>query len=70
MFFAIIFTKTGIHILMKTWRICVERFYQSFLRDNHSILSRTKGMMPYMIEHNWLVSYQTIEGINQFNSNG
>jgi acyl carrier protein phosphodiesterase len=22
-------------------------------------------MMPYMIEHNWLVSYQTIEGINR-----
>jgi acyl carrier protein phosphodiesterase len=40
-----------------------ERFYQS-LRDNYSILTpRTQGLMPYMINHNWLVSYQTIEGI-------
>ena len=43
----------------------VARFYQS-LHDNYSILTeRTIGMMPYMIEHNWLVSYQTIEGINR-----
>jgi acyl carrier protein phosphodiesterase len=41
------------------------RFYQS-LRDNHDFLSqRTKGMMPYMIEYNWLVSYQTVEGISR-----
>ncbi len=61
------------HFLAKNWNTYsnekleefVERFYQS-LHDNHSILSeRTKGMMPYMIEHNWLVSYQTIEGINR-----
>jgi acyl carrier protein phosphodiesterase len=61
------------HFLAKNWNTYsdekleefVERFYQS-LQDNHSILSeRTKGMMPYMIEHNWLVSYQTIEGINR-----
>jgi acyl carrier protein phosphodiesterase len=61
------------HFLAKNWNIYsdeklddfVARFYQS-LHDNHSILSeKTKGMMPYMIEHNWLVSYQTIEGINQ-----
>lgn len=61
------------HFLAKNWNTYsnekleefVERFYQS-LHDNHSILSeRTKGMMPYMIEHNWLVSYQTIEGIHR-----
>ncbi|MFV8379204.1 ACP phosphodiesterase [Flavobacterium sp. LB3R33] len=61
------------HYLAKNWNMYsdekleefVDRFYQS-LHDNYNILSeRTKGMMPYMIEHNWLVSYQTIEGINR-----
>jgi acyl carrier protein phosphodiesterase len=61
------------HFLAKNWNKYsdekldhfVARFYQS-LQDNHIILSeRTKGMMPYMIEHNWLVSYQTVDGINR-----
>lgn len=61
------------HFLAKNWNSYsdekldrfVARFYQS-LQDNHIILSeRTKGMMPYMIEHNWLVSYQTVDGINR-----
>ncbi|MFV8323754.1 ACP phosphodiesterase [Flavobacterium sp. LB3P21] len=61
------------HFLAKNWNTYsdekleefVARFYQS-LHNNHSILSeRTKGMMPYMIEHNWLVSYQTVDGINR-----
>lgn len=61
------------HFLAKNWAkysdekldIFVERFYQS-LHNNPAVLSeRTKGMMPYMIEHNWLVSYQTVEGINR-----
>jgi acyl carrier protein phosphodiesterase len=61
------------HFLAKNWinysdeklDLFVERFYQS-LHNNPAILSeRTKGMMPYMIEHNWLVSYQTVEGINR-----
>ncbi len=59
------------HFLAKNWSTYSderledysERFYQS-LRDNYSILTpRTQGLMPYMINHNWLVSYQTIEGI-------
>ncbi|MFV5695384.1 ACP phosphodiesterase [Flavobacterium sp. LB3P122] len=61
------------HFLAKNWNTYsdekleefVARFYQS-LQDNISILSeRTKEIMPYMIEQNWLVSYQTIEGINR-----
>lgn len=61
------------HFLAKNWinysdeklDLFVERFYQS-LHNNPDILSeKTKGMMPYMIEHNWLVSYQTVEGINR-----
>jgi acyl carrier protein phosphodiesterase len=61
------------HFLAKNWNTYsdenldhfVARFYQS-LQDNHIILSeRTKEIMPYMIEQNWLVSYQTVEGINR-----
>lgn len=61
------------HFLAKNWKKYsdeklvdfVDRFYQS-LNDNHAILSdRTKGMMPYMVQHNWLVAYRTVEGINR-----
>jgi acyl carrier protein phosphodiesterase len=61
------------HFLAKNWSTYsdenleeyTETFYQS-LRDNYDILSeRTKGMMPYLIEHNWLLSYQTVEGIGR-----
>jgi acyl carrier protein phosphodiesterase len=61
------------HFLAKNWNDYSDesltdftnRFYQS-LYDNHDFLSeRTKGMMPYMIEHNWLMSYQTVEGISR-----
>ena len=59
------------HFLAKNWdnysdeklEDYVARFYQS-LKDNYEILSlKTQTMMPYMLEHNWLVSYRTIEGI-------
>jgi len=59
------------HYLAKNWSSYSEEkledfvanFYQS-LQDNYHLLSdRTKGLMPYMIEHNWLVNYQYKEGI-------
>ena len=59
------------HFLAKNWRKYsnekledfVERFYQS-LHYNYEMLSdRTKGLMPIMMKENWLVSYQTVEGI-------
>ncbi len=59
------------HFLAKNWSNYsdeklvdfTERFYQS-LRDNYdSLTPKTQKMMPYMIDHNWLLSYQTIEGI-------
>ncbi|MFD2603331.1 acyl carrier protein phosphodiesterase [Flavobacterium suzhouense] len=38
-------------------------FYKS-LEDNYEILTeKTKGLMPYMVQYNWLVSYATVEGI-------
>ena len=61
------------HFLAKNWNaysdekldVYVAQFYQS-LHDNHTILSeRTKEIMPYMIQHNWLLSYQTVEGIKR-----
>ena len=59
------------HFLAKNWtkysdeklEDFVERFYQS-LHYNYEMLSeRTKGLMPIMMKENWLVSYQTVEGI-------
>lgn len=59
------------HFLAKNWshysdeklEVFSERFYQS-LRDNYNDLTlKTQKMMPYLIEYNWLLSYQTIEGI-------
>ena len=61
------------HFLAKNWNTYsderledfVARFYQS-LSDNKSVLSeRTLMVMPYMFEQNWLVRYQTVEGINR-----
>jgi acyl carrier protein phosphodiesterase len=59
------------HFLAKNWENYsneslenyTERFYQS-LRDNHDFLTeKTQKMIPYLIDQNWLLSYQTIEGI-------
>ena len=59
------------HFLAKNWENYsneslenyTERFYQS-LRDNHNFLTeKTQKMVPYLIDQNWLLSYQTIEGI-------
>ncbi len=61
------------HFLAKNWNTYsneyledyVERFYQS-LKDNYEILSpKTKKLMPFMIESNWLVSYASIAGIER-----
>jgi acyl carrier protein phosphodiesterase len=59
------------HFLAKNWENYsneklvdyTENFYQS-LETNYNILSeKTKNLMPYMIERNWLMSYATIAGI-------
>lgn len=61
------------HFLAKNWNLFsdeplqqfVERFYQS-LRDNPEVLSqKTKQIMPYMIEQNWLYNYQSTDGIGR-----
>lgn len=59
------------HFLAKNWNnysdekleVYAEQFY-NLLKNNYEILTeRTKGMMPYMIGRNWLVSYASIEGL-------
>lgn len=61
------------HFLAKNWKNYskekledyVDNFYKS-LEENYDILSeKTKTMMPYMIDQNWLVSYATIAGIEK-----
>jgi acyl carrier protein phosphodiesterase len=61
------------HFLAKNWNEYsneklegyVANFYQ-LLETNYEILSeKTKSMMPYMIDQNWLVSYETIAGIEK-----
>jgi len=59
------------HFLAKNWNNYsdekledyTERFYQS-LRDNFEVLTpKTQKMVPYLVTQNWLMSYQTVEGI-------
>ena len=61
------------HFLAKNWNKYsdeglsdfAQNFYQS-LHGNYEILTdRTKNMLPYMEQYNWLVSYQTVEGIER-----
>lgn len=40
-------------------------FYKSLETHYDITTERTKGMMPYMIGKNWLVSYATVEGIGK-----
>jgi len=60
------------HFLAKNWEKYsdekldhfVNRFYRS-LHENYPDLSeKTQDLMPYMIKQNWLLSYQTVEGIH------
>lgn len=59
------------HFLAKNWEnyhtmpleIYTTAFYKA-LQDNYKILTeRTKGLMPHMIQYDWLASYATTEGI-------
>ena len=59
------------HFLSKNWSTYsdenlddyADNFYL-LLKENYDVLTeRIKGMMPYMIARNWLVSYSTIAGL-------
>lgn len=59
------------HFLAKNWPVYsndsledVARVFYESLQSNYAVLTeRTKGMMPYMIARNWLVSYATLDGL-------
>lgn len=59
------------HFLAKNWSVysnekletTARSFYESLQSNYDQLTERTKGMMPYMIARNWLVSYATIEGL-------
>lgn len=61
------------HFLAKNWHdyhdVSLEQYTADFyrsLRNNFNLLTeRTKGMVPHMIEHNWLLSYATVQGIGE-----
>lgn len=61
------------HFLAKNWAKYsdeklddfVQRFYDA-LETHYQLLSeKTKNMLPYMTEQNWLVSYATVPGISK-----
>lgn len=61
------------HFLAKNWPdyhpenldLYANTFYQSLL-DNHSLLTtKTQNVLPYMMEYNWLVSYESISGLER-----
>ncbi len=61
------------HFLAKNWSMYsdekLENFVANFYKSLHSnteiLTEKTKSMMPYMIDQNWLVSYETIAGIEK-----
>lgn len=59
------------HFLAKNWTQYssenlvdfVDRFYESLKNNPHILSDKTMKLMPIMLRENWLVSYQTIPGI-------
>ncbi len=59
------------HFLAKNWKTYsdekletyAENFYTLLTNHQEVLTERAKGMLPYMIGRNWLVSYATIEGL-------
>jgi acyl carrier protein phosphodiesterase len=61
------------HFLAKNWKDYskvpledyIDKFYKSLDRNFDSLPPRFKHLTPIMIEGNWLLSYATIDGIQQ-----
>jgi acyl carrier protein phosphodiesterase len=61
------------HFLAKNWEKysneSLERYVNDFyqLLDDHLgiLTEKTKNLLPYMKQNNWLLSYQSIEGIEK-----
>ncbi len=61
------------HFLAKNWnrymtgslRSYVNEFYKSLERNYDLLTPKTKQIFPIMLEHNWLMSYATSEGLGE-----
>ncbi len=61
------------HFLAKNWKKYsdenlaefIDHFYTSLEQNKEILTERTVALMPYMIKQNWLLSYQTVEGIRE-----
>ena len=61
------------HFLAKNWslysdeklEVYVANFYDSLTTHDDLLTEKAQMMKPYMIQQNWLLSYQTIEGIEK-----
>ena len=61
------------HFLAKNWNLYseealknfVQNFYTSLTTYETHLTEKAERMKPYMIEQNWLMSYQSIEGIEK-----
>lgn len=61
------------HFLAKNWKSYstetlekyTARFYQSLLNNPAILTTKTKNLLPYMMEYNWLVNYQFINGLER-----
>lgn len=59
------------HFLAKNWKNYsdekltefVDHFYQSLVNHKHLLSERTLTIMPTLFKENWLVAYESIEGI-------
>jgi len=59
------------HLLAKNWKlyskqeltVFAEKFYDLLDTNSGLLPKRISKVVPYMIEHNWLVSYADIEGL-------
>jgi acyl carrier protein phosphodiesterase len=61
------------HFLAKNWKSYstetlekyTARFYQSLLNNPAILTTKTQNLLPYMMEYNWLVNYQFINGLER-----
>lgn len=61
------------HILARNWSSYSSDTLASFASNSYSILEQhesilpeeANGMMPYMVQGNWLLNYQSVEGIHR-----
>ena len=61
------------HFLAKNWSLYsnenledyVQKFYKSLQNNPEILTDKTKRLLPIMMRENWLVSYQTVPGIER-----